>query len=359
MKIKGILLATFSLLGICGAFAQVEYDDMYFNSEDRAKLKAQGTTELAYNTPTKSKQIRIEEESANPTDSYSARNVSPEYTARQQSETAQADEENYFVDNYQYNRIQLNDWNNNYNNWYNSSWYRSNYYGTGINTWNSPYYGYNRCNSPWYDPYWSHTGWSSSFSYHYGNSWNYGWGGSYNYWNRPYYGWNNPYYGWDPYMGMYGGSYWNNYRYPSTIVVVNPGDRGDAFYGKRPTRGTSIVSDRSNVRSRTSVTNAVRNDANSGGRISTQNRKQDEYYNRYNSRQRSAGYPSSTYDSRSNTQNNRSRSWDNSSMNNSNNNRSYERSSSPTSSPSYSPSSSGGGTRTNTGGSTSGGRGRD
>ena len=39
MKINGILLATFSLLGISGAFAQgVENDDMYFTAEDRAKL---------------------------------------------------------------------------------------------------------------------------------------------------------------------------------------------------------------------------------------------------------------------------------------------------------------------------------
>src|SRR5688500_7538890 len=153
MKLRGILLATFSLVGISGAFAQAEYDDMYFNSEDRAKLKAQRSTELAYNTPKKSQKTWTEDENANPTDSYSARNINPEYTARQQSETAQVDEENYFVDNYQYNRNQLNNWNKNYNNWYNSSWYRSNYYGAGINSWNSPYYGYNSWNSPWYDPY--------------------------------------------------------------------------------------------------------------------------------------------------------------------------------------------------------------
>jgi len=358
MKIKGILLATFSLVGISGAFAQVEYDDMYFNSEDRAKLKAQQPTALAFNTPKKSKQLEMKDENANPTDTYSARSINPEYTARQQSETAQVDEENYFVDNYQYQRNQFNNWNNNYNDWYNSSWYRSNYYGPGINSWSSPYYCYNRFNSPWYDPYWSYNGWSSSFSFHYGNTWNYGWGGNYNYWNRPYYGWDSPYY--DPFysgMGWYGNSYWNNYRYPTTIVVVDR-ENANVVYGKRPTRGTNLVSDRSNVRSRT-VTNSVRDDANSGGRLSTQTRKQEDYYNRYN-RQRSTGYPSS-YDSRSNSQNNRSRNWDNSSWNtNSSYDRSMNRSSSPSYSPSYSPSNSGGGTRTNTGGSTSGGsRGRD
>lgn len=360
MKIKGILVAAFSLLGFGGAFAQVEYDDMYFNSKDRAKLNQQrASSELAYNTvrETSKKSGWAEEESVNPTDSYSARNVNPEYTAREHTQSAQADEEDYFVNNYQYNRTQLNDWNNNFNSWYSNPWYRSNYYGPGINTWNSPYYGYNSWNSPWYDPYWSYNGWSSSFSYHFGSRWNYGWGGNYNYWNRPYYGWHNPYYAWDPYMGSgyYGGGYWNNYRYPGTIVVVNPGERGTAVYGKRPTRGTTIVSDRSNVRSRSNINNSVRADDN-GGRISTQNRRQEEYYNRYN-RQRSTSYPSSTYDSRTNTQQNRS-SWNNNSSWNSNGGFDNNRSSSPSYSPSRS-SSTGSGTRTNSSSGSSGRRGRD
>ncbi|MGC1242291.1 MAG: hypothetical protein WA874_11905 [Chryseosolibacter sp.] len=359
MKIKGLLLATLSLVGMSSAVAQgVEYDDMYFSAEDRAKLNQQRTTELALNTTKKSKgqDWAEENESANPTDSYSARNINPEYTAREHTQSAQVDEEDYFVNNYQYNRNQLNNWNNNFNNWYSNPWYRSNYYGPGINTWNSPYYGYDSWNSPWYDPYWSHNGWSSSFSYHFGNSWNYGWGGSYNYWNRPYYGWHNPYSAWDPYMGSswYGSGYWNNYRYPGTIVVVNPGERGNVVYGKRPTRGTSIVTERSNVRSRSDVSNSVRD--NNSGRISDQNTRQDAYYDRY-SRQRSTSNPSSSYDSRTNTQQNRSSSWNNNSWNNNsgyNNNR--------TSSPSYSsPSNSntGSGTRTNSGTSSGGRRGRD
>lgn len=360
MKIKGFLLAAFAFAGIGGAVAQgVEYDDMYFSSEDRAKLNQQRATEMAYNTTTTKKSKHnewAEEERVNPTDSYSARNINPEYTAREHTQSAQAGEEDYFVNNYQYNRNQLNNWNNNFNNWYSNPWYRSNYYGPGINTWNTPYYGYNSWNSPWYDPYWSYNGWSSSFSYHFGNSWDYGWGGSYNYWNRPYYGWHNPYYAWDPYMGsgFYGGGYWNNYRYPGTIVVVNSGERGNVMYGKRPTRGTSIVTERSNVRSRTDVTNSVRND-NSSGRVSNQSTKQEEYYNRYN-RQRSTSYPSS-YDSRTNTQQNRSSSWNN---NDSwNNNRGSYSPTNRSSSPSYSPSNSSTGTRTNSGTSSGGRRGRD
>jgi hypothetical protein len=351
MKIKKLLVAAFSILGISGAFAQAEYDDMYFNAEDRAQLNAQRTTEVAYNTPSKAKKFeKTEDERVNPTDTYSARNINPEYTSRAQAETSQADEEDYFANNYQYNKNQYNNWNNNFNNWYNNPWTRSNYYGSAINNWYSPYYGYNSWNSPWYDPYWSYNGWSSSFSFHYGNSWNYGWGGNYNYWNRPYYGW-DPYFGG---LGYYGGSYWNNYRYPGTIIV-NRGESGrNIAYGRRPSRSTSIVTDRSNLRTRTSVGNSVRDEQNSGGRISTQNGRQQEYYNRYNA-QRSTS--NTTYDNRANTQNNRSRSWD-SWNNSSDNNRSMDRSSSP----SYSPARSSGsdaGTRTNTSSGSSGRRGRD
>jgi hypothetical protein len=353
MKTKGILLATLSILGFSGAFAQaVEYDDMYFNADDRAALKAQTAVELAYRAPEKTNKFDASEssESLNPTDSYSARNVNPEYTSRAQSQSAQAEGDDYFVTNYQYNRNQLTNWNNDYNNWYNNRWYRSGYYGAGINSWNSPYYGYNSYSSPWYDPSWSYNGWSSSFSYFYGPSWDYGWGGSYNYWNRPFYGWDSYYGG-----GWYGGGYWNNYMYPGTVIVINQNEsngRG-VVYGKRPTRGTSLVSGRGGERSRTVINSSVRND-NSNGRTSSSGRQAD-YYNRYNRSQESGSY---NYGSRSNTENNRSRSWGSWDSNNGSSNRS--------SSPSYTPSrssstmSTGSGARTNSGGSSTGGRrGRD
>jgi len=355
MKIYGILLATFSLVGISGGFAQgIEYDDMYFNSNDRAILNAQKASELVYNTPQKSKKLDnwTKDESTNPTDSYSARNVNPEYTSRAHTQSAQTDEEDYFINNYQFNnRNEFRNWNNNFNDWYGNPWYRSNYYGPGINSWNSPYYGYNSWNSPWYDPFWSYNGWSSSFSFHFGNSWNYGWGGYYNYWNRPYYGW-------DPYYGMgYGGGYWNNYRYPGTIVVINNGETSGrkVVYGKRPTRGTSMVSEGINSRSRTNVTPGTRD--NNGGRISTTpSTKQEEYYNRYNRNQRSNDNNSS-YDSRDNTQYNRSRSWEN---NINNNNNSSGRTSSPSyTSPSRSNNNSGGSSGSSGSGSNGRTRGRN
>jgi hypothetical protein len=344
MKIKGILFAAVSLLGISGTFAQgVEYDDMYFNANDRQKLNTQKSSEVAYASREELKKADAadrEESNANPTDSYSARNVNPEYISRAQTQSAQADDEDYFVNNYQYNSNQLNNWNNNYNQWYNNPWYRSNYYAPGINSWNSPYYGYNSYNSPWYDPMWSYNGWSSSFSYHFGNSWNYGWGGNYNYWNRPYYGY-------DPYFGGgygYGGGYWNNYRYPGTIVVINNGENGGrkVVYGKRPTRGNAILSDQAGSRSRTNVINSGRID-NSGGR----SRTQQEYYNR----SQRTNTSNSTFDNRSSTQDNRSRSWGDY------NNNSSGRSSTPSYSPSQNSSS--GATRSSGSGTNGRSRGRD
>lgn len=355
MKIKGLLIATCSLLGISGAFAQgIEYDDMYFNAEDRAKLRAQRTTELAYHTPSKAGKFDFDDEdiAINPTDSYSARNVNPEYTSRVHSKAAQNDEQDYFVSNYEYNRSKYDDWNNNFNNWYSSPWYRTNYYGPAINHWNSPYYGYNSWNSPWYDPFWAYNGWSSSFSFHFGRSWNYGWGGYYNYWNRPYYGWGgDPFY--SPFysgLGGYGG-YWNYWRYPSTVIIVNEGSGRNVVYGKRPSRSTVVNSDRNYVRSRSGAVNAGRDTQSSSGRIAAPARQADYY------RPQRTTTPS-TYDSRSNTQYNRSRSWDSWNNNSFDNNRSINRSESPSYSPARS-SGSNSGYRTNTGGSSGGRRGRD
>ena len=43
-------------------------------------------------------------------------------------------------------------------------------------------------------------------------------------------------------LGYYGGSYWNNYRYPGTVVIIGDGVAGrNKTYSKRPTRSTAIV----------------------------------------------------------------------------------------------------------------------
>ena len=338
-----------------GAFAQGEYDDMYFNSKDRAKMIASRNTL----EPSLEKKARAKasDDEINPTDSYSARNVNPEYTSRADSEIAQADDEDYFINNYKIQtQNQFNSWNRNYNNWYNSPWYSSASFGYGMN---SPYYNnyYSPYSSPWYDPYYSN-GWSSSLSF-YAGSRNYGWGMNYgygcpynNYWNSPYYSsFYSPFNSWYSPYGYYG---YGGYGYGApVIVVVNDGNTRGPVYGKRSTRGTSFVQNNgSGDRGRSSYTNrTVANTGSSNGRTTT--RKQDEYYQRTWQSTNSAG--NTQQDSRTTTRQNRSSSWSTG-----NNNSSW---SSPSNNSSWSNSgrssgSTGGATRSHSGGSGSGSNGR-
>lgn len=300
MKIKVVVTGLMAVLIASASFAQsIENDDMYFTSKDRVKLKAkQAEDEVAYQASVVRKNTRrnnevIEEQDANPSDSYSARNVNPEFAARSNSQEASADNEDYFVSDYRYNNSSnLNSWNNNFNTWYSNPWYASNYFSPSIYGWNTPYYGsyYDSWGNPWMNPYYR-SGWSSSFSYYYGSSWNYGWGSSYGMsfgYGNPYmnswYGWNSPYYG-------YGYNYW----YPSTIVVVGNGDGGrNVVYGKRGTRGGAITTRQEATSGRTrgvyspgtGSTSGRTTDA--GGRsIATTStmptrttQRQDDYYNR-------------------------------------------------------------------------------
>jgi hypothetical protein len=374
MKTKIILSLALIAFSAAATVAQsVEGDDMYFNSKDRAKLREQKAAEQqAYTASVKKtkkmEEVAVEDETnINPTDSYSARNVNPEFAARSNAETAQVDNQDYFLNDYQYQTASnLNNWNNNFNSWYSNPWYNSAYFGPSINNWNTPYYGYNSAyNSPWYDPYWNYNGWSTSFSYYWGNSWDYGWGGSYNYWNRPYCGggWSSA---WGP-SWSYGG--W--YGYPSTIVVVNNGNEGGrtVSYGKRGDRGTGIVATERYNTSRTrstAVTTQRSTNTTSGtnGRmtsttrptLSNNNSNSNAYYDRqWRSR--------STTNTSGNTQSTPSRTWSNDNNNTwSNPTRSNDSGGRSNSSftPSRSNSSFDGGSRsTGSGGSSSGGsRGR-
>lgn len=273
MKSRVIVAGLFSLL-VTATFAQVEQDDMYFNSKDRAKLRdSRNTAAIAMR---ENRGRNSSTTTSNPTDSYSARNINPEYISRSGSDQSSSDEEDYYVDNYRFrNEQDLNNWNNNFNNWYGNSWARPNYWGPSINAWNSPYYGFaDPWNSPWYDPYWSNNGFSSGFSFHYGPTWNYGWGGAYNYWNRPYCPTAWSFYG--------NNGYWNNYRYPN-VIVVNPidGNGRQVVHGRRPTRGSSIVYDNDNRLRNNDVNGNIR-PADTNGRVRTRNQSQD-YNNLRNS----------------------------------------------------------------------------
>ncbi len=349
MKNKVLILNLAALLFASAAFAQsVENDDMYFNSSDRAKIKAQRVSaQPSYSASAKSKKSEVlEDVYINPTDTYSARNVNPEFAARSNSQTAQADDQDYFVNNYQYKTSSnLNNWNNAYSSMYNNPMYSSNYYGSSINSWNSPYYGsaYDSWGNPWCNPYYR-SGWSSSFSYYMGSNWNYGWGGmgmgmglSYGYGN---YGYGYPYNAWGPSYGYGGGFY-----YPSTIVVVNNGSYGEAghniAYGKRATRGGTITSPQEVTSNRSrSVYVATPADSRTsdGGRVSSPGRSQSQadYYNRsWRNSQQNGTYPSRGSSSNS--------SWGGNSSNSYNRSGSFGQSNSSFSSPSRSSMSSGGG----------------
>lgn len=403
MKTKALLLLLAAFIINIGAFAQ-EDDDMYFNASDRAKLQSkEQKDQVAYEASVKkAKKMREEEPAAedesvdalNPTDSYSARNVNPEYEARSTANLSQSDDQDYFVNNYQYSTSSnLNNWNNNFNSWYGNSWYTPNYYNSNINSWNSPYYGYaDPSYSPWYNPYWNNGGWSASFSYYWGNSYNnygnygYGWGGNYNYWNRPYcgsswgyggYGYNSGYPGW--------------YGYPGSVIIVNNGEGVyGPRYGKRGSRGNEVVnSTQRSSRGRTPVSDAFGNNNRSQrsvttGRVASQNQnlnnnavtpannsrparsQNTEYYNR--SWRRVTQEPSNSGNSNSNSNTGRSSgrtsnsnsnsNWNNS---NSNNDNSYTppKNSNTNSNSSFGNSNSGGGGRSSgSSGSSSGGGGR-
>ncbi|MBL0742338.1 hypothetical protein [Chryseolinea lacunae] len=310
MKTKVIMLSFVASLAVATSFAQgIENDDMYFNSKDRAKVKAlRAKEDESYSASAKKANKYTDENSdvVNPTDSYSARNVNPEFAARSNAQTAKADEQDYFVSNYKYsNASKISSFNNSYNSWYNNPWYSSNYYSPSIYGWNSPYYGsyYDMYGNPWMNPYYQ-SGWSSSYSYYMGSNWNYGWGSGFGMGLS--YG--NPYCYGSPYMNSWGssfgyGGYYNNYYgggyYPTNVVIINNGYEGgrNIAYGKRATRSGMMASTPSATNGRTRPDNnsnyvtTYPSRQSSNGRVDTQSRiqRQEDYYNRsYRTQQQQA-----------------------------------------------------------------------
>lgn len=299
-----ILSVFIFLLTFASVSAQVENDDMYFNSRDREKLKQQrGQQEMTVASRTQRRSPAAVEQSGddniNPTDSYSARNINPEYSARTNSSTAQADNGDYFVPNYRMqNSTNFNQWNNNFSNWYGNSWYRPNYWNSSINGWNSPFYGsyYDSWGNPWNNPYYR-SGWSSSFSYHWGNNWNYGWGGFNDFYNCPNNGWGSSFWGpsyafgggWNSWNNWGGGwNAWNRGGWGNRTIIVVENDRYQT-YGRRTSRGSNIGRDYSPYRdSRTTGSSYSPNSGGgrttTGGRVSSNSantgNSNPEYYNR-------------------------------------------------------------------------------
>lgn len=292
-----VALTALTLLSVT-AFAQVEQDDMYFNKKDRAKLTKEKASLQAKEQEAfakAEKPVRFDYiVNTNTEDPIrSDRDVNPEYISRSQSDMVASEEQDYFLENYQYaNQNQFNNFSNTLNGWNANPLYYSNYFGPSISGWSSPYYspfndpflmGYN--SNPWCNPGFR-SGWSVSFSYGWGSNWNYGWNNPYMglgmYWGNPYwnYGWGNSY--WN--SGYYG----NNWYYPGNTIIIVDDNRGPV-YGKRGSRSQSTAyasgNNRSSSSSRSSRVNSptASSDFNTAGtgvrtRTATTSRSTAEYY---------------------------------------------------------------------------------
>lgn len=263
-----LILIVIGMMSLQVVAQRSENDDMYFTSKDREKFKAENATSSAndkidsdYKEFKKKHFDENEEEvveNVNPTDSYSARNVNPEYISRSSSEQASEDEQNYYVEGYapntydSYSSSNYNNYNNNWNN--NNLNYGNNYgYGSAYNNYNSlysPYYG--SCN-PWMSPYYGGSGWNLSMSYTWGNM---GYGNSYY----------NPY----SYYPSYYAPYYSNY-YGNPYYYSGGSESSSVNYGKRPSRHSAIVTPTPRSRERVS--------SNANGSTSGRSRQSvDEYY---------------------------------------------------------------------------------
>ncbi len=234
MNLKHYLTLIFGCFIAFTAISQ-EYDDMYFNSKDRAKVnknKISADLGLADNSGRNAESITP----INPTDSYSARNINPEYAAQLNNNSASTINDDYFIADFQPTGVNQNLSNCNCGS---GSFYNP-YYGN--NAFNNPYYGYG-------------SGFGSPYSSYYPSSWGYptyggfrpglsmsmgyGWGG-YNpgLFSGLGYGYGS-YAGnfWNPYNSLYGGGY-----YPGQVVIINNGDAGAnrVSYSKRSSRSSNI-----------------------------------------------------------------------------------------------------------------------
>jgi len=311
--IMNIRAAFVSILAVSTSLvvsAQVENDDMYFNSKDRAKMQA--------SRPMTLKSIAAEHEVAtaiNPTDSYSARNVNPEYISQSKVSSGTTEAAPYFIPDYTPTSVNQNLSSNK-----NSSYY-SNYnnmamggynpygmyspYGGGYNSFYPSMYGYG--NPYGYNSLYN-SGWSSMISLGFGM----GMGG--------YYGGYNPYGGSSWAMGMgYGSPYYGGYGmspyygmgygaglgyYPHNVIIINDNNRkNNVVYGSRPSRSSDV----NNMVTYNNRSSAVITDtqgrsrgSSASGRVSGDGTSSSSYYQRgwrsnpaTNSALRSSGWSTS------------------------------------------------------------------
>lgn len=281
MKKRIVIVGLLAIMAAFRVSAQhVENDDMYFNAKDREKLKsadAEGTLNTSSSSPKKKKsqeqeQVIEPEASLNPTDSYSARTINPEYISRSNSAQASETEQSYYIEGYtapnNYDSYSATKYNSTNPGNYNSSGYNNGNYGSnmyGSSAWGySPYYGYN--NPYMMNPYSGGSGWNLSLGYYSGcgcgSGWNYGL--SYGFGNSLYspYNYYNPYSYYSPYSYGYGG-------YPTTYYGGSH-ETSTRNYGKRPSMNSAFVTP---IKRTTQSVSTTTNTSGNRMRQST-----DEYY---------------------------------------------------------------------------------
>ncbi len=272
MKARFLVWSMVLLTSVSAVAQQIEIDDMYFNSKDRVAMNASRAPLFKA-----SKAITEESTPLNPTDSYSARNVNPEYISRAKMDpNSQVATAPYFIPNFQPKTINQNLYpmasNYSNNNWNNP--YYNNY--AGYNSFGNPY-GYSSFGNP-YGSYYPYSMYGSN-SY-YGSPWSswlsltmgYGYG-SWGMCGNPYMslyntGYYGNMYGYNNYMrynGFYNPFYSNPYGYTYTYVTsqnTNVQERG-LVDGRQSMRGSEIDNYYSKPGSRFADSGA-----NTGGRFS-------------------------------------------------------------------------------------------
>lgn len=281
------------MIAFAASSQNVEQDDMYFRSKDRKVLAA--SKPLTMNVSSRASEVNSP---INPTDSYSARNVNPEYISQAKVNPSKATQTGttYFVPNYTPTSVNQNIYNNPANWNYYGGGYRPSYYGmnsmmgygmnpmmmmgNGMSSFGNPYY------SPmgYYDPF-GYNAYGYNGFYNYGGGFGYspglsfsmgmGYGGFNNYWGNSFY--NN--YGWGGgYNSFYGGG-WNR---PTVIIVTNGDSNGQVVYGKRTSR-SSDLDNTATSRNRSASINSSQtgNRSSSNGRVtSASDNNAGSYYQR-------------------------------------------------------------------------------
>lgn len=276
MKSRITFTGMLMITAVIAASAQAEFDDMYFKAGDRAKIAA--------SRPLSELSMRQSEVKTpiNPTDSYSARNVNPEYISQSGNASAQQEQASYFTSDYVPTAVNQNIYNSPANwNYYGMN----NPYMMGMNPYRfggyNPYYG-----SAWgLDPYGYNSFYRPGLNFSMGMGMGWGmnsWG--YSPWNN--YGMNS--WAWDPYgYNSFSPWGWNNMGWNSwyrpTVIIVGGGDSGSRVaYGKRSSRSSDMnnsVNSGGGSRQSAAIQNDTRSGSNSRSATST-NSTNENYYQR-------------------------------------------------------------------------------